>query len=133
MTEPLPQDMRDLLIRLDQRVADGFADVRLKLDAMDKRADSIEQRVVAIERDNANRPFLINQHVEMLKDVDELKDWRTRSTTQIDSAVKTGKFIWTAVGVVGLMLGYVGYKVEVAPDPAVLTHKSVETLTLPQH
>ncbi|RYE92856.1 MAG: hypothetical protein EOO77_46220, partial [Oxalobacteraceae bacterium] len=93
MADPLPQDMRDLLIRLDQRVQDGFADVRIKLDAMDKRADSIEQRVVTLERDTANRPFLINQHNQMLGDVDSLKTWRTTSTAQIVGASKMASWV----------------------------------------
>ena len=133
MTEPLPQDMRDLLIRLDQRVADGFDGVRQKLDAMDKRADNIENRVASVEREIADRPHLIAQHQNLLVRVDDLEDSRTKQAAALDGATKVGKFLWTSMGAVALVLGYIGYKVEVAPDPAVMTHKSVETLTVPQH
>ncbi len=45
----IPQDMRDLLIRLDQRVDDGFKNMNDKLDAMNRRADSIDGRVRDLE------------------------------------------------------------------------------------
>jgi hypothetical protein len=45
----IPQDMRDLLIRLDQRVDDGFKSMNEKLDAMNRRADSLEHRVRDLE------------------------------------------------------------------------------------
>lgn len=45
----IPQDMRDLLIRLDQRVDDGFKSMNEKLDAMNRRADSLENRVRDLE------------------------------------------------------------------------------------
>ncbi len=41
--------MRDLLIRLDQRVDDGFKSMNEKLDAMNRRADSLENRVRDLE------------------------------------------------------------------------------------
>ena len=45
----IPQDMRDLLIRLDQRVDDGFKNMNDKLDAMNRRADGIDSRVRDLE------------------------------------------------------------------------------------
>ncbi|KQM20192.1 hypothetical protein ASE73_07675 [Sphingomonas sp. Leaf24] len=45
----IPQDMRDLLIRLDQRVDDGFKSMNDKLDAQSRRADSLESRVRDLE------------------------------------------------------------------------------------
>jgi len=45
----IPQDMRDLLIRLDQRVDDGFKNMNDKLDAMNRRADGLETRVRDLE------------------------------------------------------------------------------------
>ncbi|WP_203311569.1 hypothetical protein [Sphingomonas beigongshangi] len=129
--DPLPQDMRDLLVRLDQRVADGFTDMRAKLDLMDKRADSLEQRVVTLERDTANRPFLITQHNQMLNDVSTLKDWRLKTDAQIDGATKMAGWIKGAgVGLIAI-LGYFGYQLEFnTPDAA--TAKTVHTVTIPQ-
>lgn len=129
--DPLPQDMRDLLVRLDQRVADGFTDMRAKLDLMDKRADSLEQRVVTLERDTANRPFLITQHNQMLNDVSTLKDWRLKTDAQIDGATKMAGWIKGAgVGLIAI-LGYFGYQLEFNTQDAA-TAKTVQTVTIPR-
>lgn len=46
MSSPIDdREMRDLLIRLDQKVTDGFA----KFDALQARADNHEQRINALE------------------------------------------------------------------------------------
>lgn len=47
---PLPQDLRDLLVRLDQRVSDGFANIDKKLDKMDQRADDHDRRLRDLEQ-----------------------------------------------------------------------------------
>lgn len=41
--------MRDLLVRLDQRVDDGFKNMNAKLDALTNRADGHEQRIRDLE------------------------------------------------------------------------------------
>ncbi|MCC4259013.1 hypothetical protein LL268_21460 [Sphingobium lactosutens] len=41
--------MRDLLIRLDQRVDDGFKNINAKLDEMTRRADGHENRIRNLE------------------------------------------------------------------------------------
>jgi hypothetical protein len=43
------QEMRDLLIRLDQRVGDGFAHLTAKLDAMELKHEGHEQRLRSLE------------------------------------------------------------------------------------
>ena len=116
-SDPLPQDMRDLLIRLDQRVQDGFESVGKKLEQMDVRFNNLEQRVVTLERDTANRPFLIGQHQTMLNEVAELNKWRTSSEGQIKGAAKMGGWMKAGVGVILAMVAYLGYQVEVAPQP----------------
>lgn len=45
----IPTDMRDLLIRLDQRVDDGFRNINTKLDEMNRRADGHEVRIRSLE------------------------------------------------------------------------------------
>lgn len=130
-SDPLPQDMRDLLIRLDQRVQDGFADVRIKLDAMDKRADSIEQRVMKLEQDTANRPFLINQHNQMINDVDSLKTWRTESTAQIAGATKMASWVKAGSLAIIAVLGYFGYQIEFGSKSVTVEHKQTEKLVIP--
>lgn len=50
MTTPkADQEMRDLLIRLDQRVGDGFHNINAKLDEMNRRADGHETRIQSLE------------------------------------------------------------------------------------
>lgn len=50
MTTPKQdQEMRDLLIRLDQRVDDGFRNINSKLDDMNRRADGHETRIRSLE------------------------------------------------------------------------------------
>lgn len=121
--DPLPQDMRDLLVRLDQRVQDGFESVNKKLEQMDVRFNNLEQRVVTLERDTANRPFLIGQHQTMLSDVNDLKNWRTSTEGQIAGAAKMGGWMKAGVAAILAVLAYLGYQVEVAPPPH---HPSVE-------
>lgn len=49
MAVPVDQEMRDLLIRLDQRVDDGFRNINQKLDDMNRRADGHETRIRTLE------------------------------------------------------------------------------------
>ena len=49
MAVVVDQEMRDLLIRLDQRVDDGFKNINAKLDEMTRRADGHENRIRNLE------------------------------------------------------------------------------------
>lgn len=49
MALQIDQEMRDLLIRLDQRVDDGFKNINAKLDEMTRRADGHENRIRNLE------------------------------------------------------------------------------------
>ena len=77
----IPTDMRDLLIRLDQQVRDGFLAVNAKLDRMEHRADGQEQRIQKIELELADRPVMKAQFVKALNDIaaldDAIKEGRT--------------------------------------------------------
>ena len=44
-----PREMRDLLIRIDEKVKNGFDNINSKLDAMDRRADGLDTRLRAVE------------------------------------------------------------------------------------
>ena len=83
MTDVVPLEMRDLLIRLDQRVADGFDNVNKKLEAMDRRADSIDQRVTALEK------------------------WQTETQTTTANARKWGAIAWSVIG--SAVTGIIGW------------------------
>lgn len=65
----IPQDMRDLLIRLDQRVSDGFQNVNDKLDAINRRTDDIDGRVRKLEESNTSRQALVGRFETMEKTV----------------------------------------------------------------
>lgn len=70
----IPTDMRDLLIRLDQQVRDGFSAVNAKLDRIESRADGHEQRIQKIELELADRPAIKAQFVKALDDIASLDD-----------------------------------------------------------
>lgn len=121
----LPQDMRDLLIRLDTKV-DGITNT---LARMDRRADDHEHRISTIETELATRPILIKQHEEMIDRVDDLETWRTKAEGQVEGASKMGRAIWAIGAALFLALGYIGYEINV--DPQTITSKRVETITAP--
>jgi hypothetical protein len=107
----IPQDMRDLLIRLDQRVDDGFKSMNDKLDAMNRRADGLETRV----RD--------------------LEVWRSEvqgGAKGIGLGWKVGSVI---VGVVIGFLGMLGLQLAVAPSkPIAKQTETIErSIQLPVH
>lgn len=106
--------MRDLLIRLDQRVSDGFLTLNQKLEAMDRRADGIDSRVKTIEQQIADRPIYLGQHKQLMGRVANLEGWRTEQV----GALKAGKAMWAAIVALAGIVGFVGYQIEVAPAPA---------------
>lgn len=99
-SEPLPQDMRDLLIRLDQTVKDGFAEIR--------RANS----------------DLRNDHRELTTRVDALEHWKIGIEGQIKGATKISTVLKSALAVAALLLTVLGYQVFLKP-----VHPVVETAT----
>lgn len=102
MSEPMiPQDMRDLLIRLDQRVNDGFAAMNRRLDSYDRRADKIDDRVSALE------------------------DAEIKRAGELAGAQKLGGYLKVAVSVLIAVVGYLGYQVELAPRHDTTVAKTV--------
>ena len=85
----VPQDWRDLLIRLDQRVSDGFDTMNKRFDAYDRRADALERRVGDLETMLADRPLYIAQHVGLISKVNELETARVR----VDAMAGTMRWI----------------------------------------
>lgn len=93
MADQFPAEWRDLLVRLDQRVSDGFAHINNRLDAYDRRADALDRRV------------------------DALEDAEIKRSGEIAGAQKLGSYLKIAVtGLIGVV-GYLGYQVELAPQP----------------
>lgn len=83
-----PQDMRDLLIRLDEKVANGFASLNAKFDALERRQDGHESRIHNIEIELADRERLKQQFFDTVDKVDEHADHLLRIETTA-SNVKT--------------------------------------------
>lgn len=60
-SEPLSQEMRDLLIRVDVRVEQGFDNINRKLDGMERRADGHEERIRGLEERDTQRSTLVER------------------------------------------------------------------------
>ncbi|RDE06802.1 hypothetical protein [Sphingomonas aracearum] len=90
MPDSVPQDWRDLLIRLDQRVSDGFDTMNKRFDAYDRRADALERRVGEIESTLADRPLYIGQHNALITRVNDLE----RARDRVDTTVKVVQWIF---------------------------------------
>ncbi|WP_140419446.1 hypothetical protein [Sphingobium sp. Z007] len=105
----MDQEMRDLLIRLDQRVDDGFKNINAKLDEMNRRADGHETRIRSLE------------------------DWRTEvrgNAKGITVGWKVGSIL---VGALAGIVGYMGFQVALVPKKAeVKTETTIErSITVP--
>lgn len=93
MADQFSAESRDLLIRLDQRVSDGFANINNRLDAYDRRADALDRRV------------------------DALEDAEIKRAGELAGAQKLGSYLKYAVTGLIAVVGYLGYQVELAPEP----------------
>lgn len=98
---PFSTEIRDLVIRLDQKVSDGFHQINSKLDAMERRADGHDQRLGTLE----HRTTLIEAvtaEIPILKtDIRGLSD--DRSTAR--GSVKTWMFVGPIVGAALMWIG----------------------------
>lgn len=88
----IPQDMRDLLVRLDQRVTDGFAAINARLDSYDRRAENIDARVSALEAGEIKR------------------------AGELAGAQKLGGYLKIAVTALIAVVSYLGWQVELKPS-----------------
>jgi len=96
----IPQDMRDLLIRLDQRVTDGFAAINARLDGYDRRAENIDVRVSALEAGEIKR------------------------AGELAGAQKLGGYLKVAVSALMAVVCYLGWQVELRPSHEVEPSKN---------
>ncbi|MCC4257018.1 MULTISPECIES: hypothetical protein [Sphingobium] len=105
------QEMRDLLIRLDQRVDDGFRSINSKLDDMNRRADGHELRIRSLE------------------------DWRTEVRGGAKGITLGWKVGSALVGALAGILGYMGVQLAVVKKaPVVKSETTIErSITLPKH
>jgi tetrahydromethanopterin S-methyltransferase subunit G len=83
-------EMRDLLIRLDQRVTDGFQQLNSKLDTIERRADGHENRILALEALSAKLPPVVATADKLNDRVDELE----RNADQVRGGFAVSKWVW---------------------------------------
>lgn len=107
----IPQDMRDLLIRLDQRVDDGFKNMNDKLDAINRRADGIDGRVRTLE------------------------DWRSEVQGGAKGIGLGWKVSTALIGAVLGILGYLGVHTAMMPAKQVVQDETTieRKVTIPAH
>lgn len=102
------QEMRDLLIRLDQRVGDGFQNINTKLDDMNRRADGHETRIRTLE------------------------DWRS----EFSGGTKAASLGWKLLFALGGGLGVLGLQATIVPKdkPIMKSETTIErSVVIPKH
>lgn len=109
-TTKADQDMRDLLIRLDQRVDDGFRNINAKLDDMNRRADGHELRIRSLE------------------------DWRTEVLGGAKGITLSWKVGSALFGAFAGILGYMGFQLAVVPKKAQIKSETTieRSVTIPK-
>lgn len=129
---PIPQDMRDLLIRLDQRVGDGFQNINDKLDAINRRTDDIDGRVRKLEESNTSRQALVGRFEDMEKTVSSHEGRFQQLEGAGKGAGLIGK-VWTGLLGAGVAaLAMMGWQISLQPKAQAKTSTTVEhTTTLP--
>ena len=86
------KEMRDLLIRLDQRVDDGFRNLFAKIDEMNRRQDGHETRIRSLE------------------------DWRTEVNGGVRGISVSWKIGSALIGAVLGIIGVIGFQLAVVPS-----------------
>lgn len=120
------QEMRDLLIRLDEKVSNGFDNINAKLDEMNRRADGHEERIRKLEDTTSHRTGYVSRF--------ELVEAKVASHegrfAQLDGAGKgfgfLGKFGTAALGAGAAVLAMMGLQIGMVPKAEVKTKSVVE-------
>ncbi|MBA4228688.1 MAG: hypothetical protein C0456_18955 [Hyphomonas sp.] len=119
------QEMRDLLIRLDQKVSDGFENINHKLDEMNRRADGHEDRIRRLEDTTNNR----SQFIPRFEVVEAKVAIHEGRFNQLDGAGKGaglfGRVATAALGALAAVLAMLGLQVST-------THKASHPTTVEQ-
>lgn len=105
MNDPIPQEWRDLLIRIDERVRTGFENIDKRFDQMearaddaDARADRHDDRLKAVEIELADRAHLKARFFDAEKTIDQ-HDTRLHTIEVTASNAKTGIMaLWAVLG-----------------------------------
>jgi hypothetical protein len=109
------QEMRDLLVRLDQRVGDGFLNINAKLDEMNRRADGHENRIRALENDNQTRL----SYVPRFEFVETQVHRHEGRFQQLEGASKGATFVANAgrvlIGAIVTAIGIFGFQFALVP------------------
>lgn len=94
MSDPTPQDMRDLLIRIDVKV--GHIDE--KLNAMDRRAEGQEGRIKALEMEMADRATLKTRFFAAETDIASHEKRLAQIETTARNGATLGEWAWRFFG-----------------------------------
>lgn len=120
-----PDDMRDLLIRLDAHVAAGFESVNEKLDAQARRSDDQEDRIRNLEKTSQDRGALVERFIKL----ENIVALHTTRFNELDGMAKISTPIlsrlwWPIVMLLaGLAMGVVGTNVVEDPAPTVVSQQ----------
>jgi hypothetical protein len=116
------QEMRDLLIRLDEKVSNGFENINSKLDEMNRRADGHEDRIRKLEETSTHR----STYVGRFEAVEAKVSNHEGRFAQLDGAGKgvglLGKvgtaLLGAAIGVIGMLGLQIGVESKHPVKPA---------------
>ncbi|WP_379921746.1 hypothetical protein [Erythrobacter sp. R86502] len=121
--------MRDLIIRLDQKVSDGFDNINSKQDLAALRADGHEDRIRRLEDTTNNR----NQYIPRFEAVEAKVAVHEGRFNQLDGAGKGanlfGKVATAALGALAAVLAMLGLQVSTTPKNQVHNTTVVEQPT----
>ena len=131
-TPAIPQDMRDLLIRLDQRVGDGFQNINARFDEANRRSDAHESRISKLEETSIIRQGYVGRF-EAVESTVRNHEGRFQ---QLEGAGKGAGIIGKAAsGLIGAgvaALAMIGWQVGLQPKEQVKAKTTVEhTTTVP--
>lgn len=128
-TPAIPQDMRDLLIRLDQRVGDGFQNINARFDEANRRSDAHEGRISKLEETSITR----QGYVGRFEAVESTVRGHEGRFQQLEGATKgagiTSKVMVALAGFAIGLLGHIGYQVGLVPKEQIKTKSTVEHVT----
>lgn len=120
------QEMRDLLIRLDEKVSNGFENINAKLDDGDRRADGHEERIRKLEDVTSHR----TGYVSRFEVVEAKVASHEGRFAQLDGAGKgvgvLGKLGTALLGAGIGILGMMGLQIGMVPKEQVKTKSTVE-------
>jgi hypothetical protein len=129
-TPAIPQDMRDLLIRLDQRVGDGFQNINARFDEANRRSDAHETRIGKLEEASITRQAYVGRFEAVEKTVSGHENRFQQLEGASKSAGIIGKLASGLMGAGVAALAMMGWQVGLLPKEQVKARTTVEHTTV---